>query len=217
VAERAHHSRALYTDQSKSADTDRGRGRRRVVAAAPHMPYVSHMSGSVYTDPALEIRPSSAFVGFWAALADMKAPGEARLAEAENALAEGEANINRGIEAIARLIANQRIAEENGIRIDWGYLIERLEFYEAEVARDLSRIRKLVDRILMLVRDVEPTVSRRARAMARRQEDAVVRFVEALRDARWQAMALSAHSAPDAHTGPVFDNPAELRRYLATA
>jgi hypothetical protein len=169
------------------------------------------------TDPALEIRPSSAFVGFCAALADMKAPGEVRLAEAEIALAEGEANIDRGIEAIARLLANQRLAAESNNQVDWDYLIERLEFYEAEAARDLSRTQKLVDRILTFVRNAEPTVARQAREMVRREENAVVRFIEALRDARWQAMALRAHSAADSRTGPVFDNPAELRRYLATA
>jgi hypothetical protein len=180
------------------------------------MPYVSGMNLSAFTDPALEIRPASAFVGFCAALANVKAPSEVRLAEAEIALAEGEADIDRGVEAIARLIANERIALESNSQIDWDYLIERLEFYEAEAARDLSRIRKLVDRILMFVRDAEATTSRRAREMARRQEDAVVRFVEALRDARWQAMALRAHSASDSRTGPVFDNLAELHRYLAT-
>jgi bacterioferritin (cytochrome b1) len=104
---------------------------------------------------------------------------------------------------------------ESGSQIDWDYLIERLEFYEAEAARDLSRAQKLIDRILMFVGDAEPTVARRAREMVRRQENAVVRLFEALRDARWQAMALRAHSAPDARTGPIFDNPTELRRYLA--
>jgi hypothetical protein len=172
------------------------------------------MNVPAFADPALEIRPSSAFVGFCAALANVKAPGEVRLAEAEIALAEGEADIDRGIEAIARLIANQRIAGESNSQIDWDYLMERLEFYEAEAARDLSRTQKLVDRLLIFVRDAEPTVARRAGEMTRREEDAVVRFVEALRDARWQAMALRAHSAPDARTGPVFDNPEGLRRYL---
>jgi hypothetical protein len=66
------------------------------------------MNASGYTEPALEVRPASAFVGFWAALANAKGPREARLAEAENALAAGEANINRAVEAIARLIANSR-------------------------------------------------------------------------------------------------------------
>jgi hypothetical protein len=170
-----------------------------------------------YTNPVLEVRPASAFVGFCAALANLKAPGKVRLAEAETALAEGEADINRGVEAIARLIADSRIAAEGGGRIDWDYLIERLEFYEAEAARDLSQIRKLVDRILTFSRDTEPVIVRRARGMGRRQEDAVARFVEALRDARWQAMAARAHFDPGSLAGPVFDNPTELRRYLANA
>jgi hypothetical protein len=187
---------------------------KRDVADARGMPYVWKMNFPAYTDPALEIRPASAFVGFCAALANMKAPGEVRLAEAESALAEGEADINRGVEAIARLIANHRVAAESDGRVDWDYLIERLEFYETEAARDLSRIQKLIDRILMFVRDTEPAISHRARGMARRQENAVARFVEALRDARWQTMALRAHSAPDSRAGPIFDNPTELRRTL---
>ncbi len=173
------------------------------------------MNVPAYTDPTLEVRPASAFVGFHAALANTKAPREVRLAEAEIALAEGEANINRGVEAIARLVANSRVAAENGGRIDWDYLIERLEFYETEAARDLSEIQKLVDRILTFIRDAGPGITRRARSMGRRQKDAVARFVEALRDARWQAMASRAHFDPDSRSGPVFDDAAELRRYLA--
>jgi|SRR5271167_3510496 len=56
-----------------------------------------------------------------------------------------------------------------------------------------------------------------ARALARRQEDAVLRFVEALRDARWQMMALRARFDADSRDGPTFDNPAEMRRYLAAS
>ncbi|SRR6266404_3350368 len=175
------------------------------------------MNFPAYTDPALEIRPASAFVGFCAALANVKASGEVRLAEAESALVEGEADINRGLEGIARLVANCRADAERGGRVDWDYLIERLEFYEKEAARDLSRIQKLIDRILMTVRDAEPGITRRARGMARRQEDAVARFVEALRDARWQAMAARAHFGSGSGAGPTFDNPMELRRYLTTA
>jgi hypothetical protein len=187
------------------------------IAAAPRVPYVCNMNVAAYTNPMLEVRPASAFVGFCAALANVSAPAEVRLAEAEIALAEGEADISRGVEAIARLIADSRMAAGNGSRIDWDYLIERLEFYETEAARDLSKIQKLVERILKFIRDVEPGIARRARGMGRRQEDAVARFVEALRDARWQAMASRAHFDPDSRAGPVFDNTAELRRYLANA
>ena len=181
------------------------------------MPYVCDMNAAAYTNPVLEVRPASAFVGFCAALANVRAPDEVRLAEAEIALAEGEADINRGVEAIARLIANSRMTAENGGRIDWDYLIERLEFYETEAARDLSQMQKLVERILRFIRDVEPGIARRARSMGRRQEDAVTRFVETLRDARWQVMASRAHFDPDSRAGPVFGNTAELRRYLANA
>lgn len=172
------------------------------------------MNVPAYSDPTLEVRPASAFVGFHAALANTQAPSEARLAEAEIELAEGEAYINRGVEAIWRLIADSRRAEETGDQIDWDYLIERLKFYETEAARDLSQIRKLVSRLLIYIRDAEPNIARRARGMGRRQEDAVARFVETLRDARWQAMASRAHFGPDLHTGPIFDDSAELRRYL---
>jgi hypothetical protein len=54
-------------------------------------------------------------------------------------------------------------------------------------------MRRLIDRILAGAHDADPAIGRRARALARRQEDAVLRFVEALRDARWQMMALRAH------------------------
>jgi hypothetical protein len=171
------------------------------------------MNVQTYTDPALDVRPASAFVGFWAALANLTPPGEASLAEAETALAEGEANIDRGVEAIARLVANSRLAAERGERIEWDYLIERLGFYEADAARDLSRIERLVARLLMLV----PVQARRARTLARRQQDAVARFVEALRDARWQAMASRAHFDPASRGGRVFSDTAELHRYLAKA
>ena len=176
------------------------------------------MSVPAYSDPAIETRPASAFVDFCAALANVKAPGEVRLAEAESALVEGETSINRGIEGIARLVANARAAAERGERPDWDYRIERLEFCEAEAARDLGRIRKLVDRILAslaLVRDGDSAFARRARGMARREAEAVARFAEALRDARWQMMALRAHFSADARSGPSFEDPAALRRHLA--
>jgi hypothetical protein len=126
------------------------------------------------------------------------------LAEAEITLAEGEAAINRGIEAITRMVANDRAAAGGGGRLDRDYRIERLEFYEAEAARDVSRMRRLVDRIL-------------AGALARRQEDAVSRFVEALRDARWQMMALRANFEADSRDGPTFNNAAEMHHYLAAS
>jgi hypothetical protein len=174
------------------------------------------MDGFVHLDPAVSAQPSPAFMDFFAALANVRASGEARLAEAESTLADGEAAINRGIEAIARMVANDRAAAESGGRFDWDYRIERLEFFEAETVRDVSRMRKLVDRILAGARDADPASGRRARVLARRQEDAVLRFVEALRDARWQMMALRAHFDADSRTGPIFFNPAEMRRYLTS-
>jgi hypothetical protein len=175
------------------------------------------MSVTPYTDPSLEVRPASAFIGFWAALANVTVLRETALDEAEIALAEGEANINRGVEAMARLIVNSRIAAGRGELIHWDYLIERLEFYETEAARDLAQIKKLVDRILTSIRAAAPVDARRARALAQRQKDAVARFVEALREARWQAMASRAHFDPASRSGPVFENSVELRRYLANA
>jgi hypothetical protein len=86
-----------------------------------------------------------------------------RLAEAEITLAEGEAAINRGIEAIARMVANDRAAVESGGRLDWDYRIERLEFDETKAARDVSRMRRLIDRILAGARDADPAIGRRAR------------------------------------------------------
>jgi hypothetical protein len=175
------------------------------------------MDGLTHLDPAVGAPPSPAFIGFFAALANGRVTGEARLAEAEITLAEGEAAINRGIEAIARMVANDRAVAESGGRIDWDYRIERLEFYETEAARDVSRMRRLIDRILAGAHDADPAIGRRARALARRQEDAVLRFVEALRDARWQMMALRAHFDIDSRSGPTFDNPAEMRHYLAAS
>ncbi len=84
----------------------------------------------MHLDPAIGAQPSPAFIGFFAALANARATGEARLAEAEITLAEGEAAIDRGIEAVARMVANDRAAAESGSRLDWDYRIERLEFYE---------------------------------------------------------------------------------------
>jgi len=110
---------------------------------------------------------------------------------------------------------NDRAAAESGGRLDWEYRIERLEFFEGEAARDVSRMRRLIDLILAGARDADPAIGRRARALTRRQEDAVLRFVEALRDARWQMMALRAHFDPDSRGGQTFDNPAEMRRYFA--
>lgn len=181
------------------------------------MRYLPAMDGAIYLDPAVGAQPSPAFMGFFAALANGRASGEVRLAEAELALAEGEAAIQRGIEAIARMVANDRAAAEGGGRLDWDYRIERLEFHEAEAARDAAKIRRLVDRILSGVRDVDPAVARRARTLARRQEDAVLRFVEALRDARWQMMASRSHFEPEAARGPTFDNPVEVRRHLGAS
>jgi hypothetical protein len=141
------------------------------------------MEGLVHLDPAVGAQPSPAFMGFFAALANLRATGRAQLAEAEITLAEGEVAINRGIEAIALMVANDRAAAQSGGRLDWDYRIERLEFYEAEASRDVSQMRRLVDRILAGAGDADPAIGRRARALARRQEDAVLRFVEALRDA----------------------------------
>ncbi|MBV8119962.1 MAG: hypothetical protein JO081_08515 [Alphaproteobacteria bacterium] len=174
------------------------------------------MSATAYTDPALEVRPASSFVAFLAAFADLARSHGANVAEVEAALASGEADIKRGIEATARLVTNSRIAAERGEPVAWDYLIDRLEFYEAEAARELSQIRRLVDRLLTFLGGAPPAERRRARALARLQEDAVVRFVEGLRDARWQAMAARAHFDPAAHGGPVVNDIAELRRYLAS-
>jgi hypothetical protein len=166
-------------------------------------------------DPAVGARPSSDFVDFFAAMANTRATDEVRLTDAEGALSAGEAAIDRGVEAIARMVANDRAAAEAGGRVDWDYRIARLQFLEAEAARDIARMRKLVDRIVAGLASAKPAVRRKARALARREEDAVVRFVEALRDARWQMMALRAQFDPDSRTGETFDNPAEMRRSLS--
>jgi hypothetical protein len=173
------------------------------------------MSFSARTDPVLEIRPASAFLGFLAALANVTAPRGACWAEAEAALSEGEANIDRGIEAITQMITDTRVAAERGEQVDWDRLIDRLEFYETEAGGDLSQIHKLADRILVLIGGAVAGAKSRAHPMARRQENAVARFVEALRDARWQAMAHRAHFDPDSHRGATFNNAEELKRYLA--
>jgi hypothetical protein len=155
------------------------------------------MDGAIHLDPAIGARPSPDFVDFFAALANARVTDEVRLTEAESTLTGGEAAIDRAIEAIARMVANDRAAAESSDRLDWDYRIERLQFFEAEAARDMVRIRKLVGRILAGIQGASPVVRRKAHALARRQEDAVVRFVEALRDARWQMMALRAHFDPD--------------------
>jgi hypothetical protein len=173
------------------------------------------MSVLGYPDPAIEVRPAASFLGFFAALANVATARDVSLAEAESALSEGEASIGRGIESIARLLANNRGATERGEQVPWDYLIERLGYYEAEAARDLTQIRRLVDRILLLARRAEPRSGRRAQTLARRQEDAVIRFIEALRDARWQAMAMRAHVDDASHIGPIFADAAALRGYLA--
>jgi hypothetical protein len=174
------------------------------------------MDRLTYLDPAIGAPISPAFMDFFAALANAGAASKQRLAEAEISLAAGQAAVNRGIEAIARMVANDRAAAESGGRLDWDYRIERLEFYETEAAHDLSRARRLVDHILSAMQDASPALARRARSLARRQEDAALRFVEALRDARWQVMALRAQFDPASRDGPIFTDPDELRRYLAT-
>lgn len=171
------------------------------------------MGDLIYADPAVDVRPASAFVDFLAALANRTAPGVARFVEAEGALADGEAVIDRAVEALARSVANERATAASGGQVDWDYQIERLDLCEAEAARDVVRIRKLVGRILALTDD-DRSAGRRARALARRQEEAVARLVEALRDARWQMMALRAQYDPTARVGPIFDDPEELRRHL---
>jgi hypothetical protein len=46
------------------------------------------------------------------------------------------------------MVANERAAAEDDGRLDWDYPIERLQFFEAAAARDIPRMRRLVDRIL---------------------------------------------------------------------
>lgn len=173
------------------------------------------MKAAAYPDPALEVRPASAFVGFLAAFANLPPPESESLAAAEAALAYGEADINRGIEAIARLLTNSRMEAEGGERVYWDYLIDRLEYYEAEAVRELAQIRRLVDRLLRFIGGASSADRVGARALAKRQEESVVRFVESLRDARWQAMAARAHFDAASRGGPIFEDGGELRGSLA--
>lgn len=173
------------------------------------------MSAAAYPDPAIEVRPASAFVGFLAAFANLPPPHGESLPAVEAALAQGEVDISRGIEAVSRLVINRRMAAERGEPVAWNYLIDRLEFYEVEAVREVAQIRRLVHRILAFIGVASPTDRASARALARRQEDAVVRFVEALRDARWQAMAARAHFDDASREGQIFDDGKRLRRTLA--
>jgi hypothetical protein len=43
------------------------------------MPYFCRMDGLLHLDPAIGAQPSPAFIGFFAALANVRATGEARL------------------------------------------------------------------------------------------------------------------------------------------
>lgn len=120
------------------------------------------MSIAAYGDPALQIRPASSFVGFLAALANLALPQGANWAEVEAEVVSGELDIERGIEAMTRILADSRATAERGEQVPWDYLIERLAFHEAEATRDLAQMRRLVDRISAL--SIRAAVASRTRA-----------------------------------------------------
>jgi hypothetical protein len=106
------------------------------------------------------------------------------LAEADSA-DRSEADINLGLEGIARLVAIRAGAEAEARLI--GTIIER-KVYGERAAR-VYRMQSSVTESEFC--HAQSRIIRRARAMARRQEDAVARFVE-VAGRRWQAMAARA-------------------------
>lgn len=96
---------------------------------------------------------------------------------------------------------------------DWEAAIGGLKEWEKSLKED---VRPTIERLKQVQKDltgVAPAERPKATAMADRHINTILSTLEALRDARWQLMALRA-DVEDPGDAPVFENPDELLRYL---
>lgn len=116
-----------------------------------------------------------------------------------------EDQLARGIEAVKRQISA-------GKPPDLDETIDSLLRREQQMARTLAPYMKQAKRALRDLKRVSPARRDALSPIYRQYIDTACRILEALRDARWQLMALRAESTHK--QGPTFHNPKELKRHF---
>jgi len=93
--------------------------------------------------------------------------------------------------------------------------VNRLMELEEGLGTDLSRFRAEQDHWVDLLRHHTRKAQRRFSELLGHLEEAMIRTAEALRDARWQLLAIQAQIEEEGE-GPIFDDPEALERYLGS-
>jgi hypothetical protein len=167
-------------------------------------------------DQATQARPSALFAGFFAALADLGRSISERVEQAERESDEAERVLDLHMAQLWSLLGTIDEAVAKGDRVEWDTLIHKAELVEREVARDFANTRKLGHRLVYMVRKIEPDYARPVSRLLDRYEGAMARYLESLRDARWNLMAARATYEPSERS-QVFSDHESLARFLASA
>ena len=174
------------------------------------------MSAVLEYDRAFAVRPWDAFADFFAAVADTETLIEERIAEAERSLELGEAQLADSIATLTRLISQARDLVESGEALDWDELIKTALDSEQKIRKDFEQAPKIMDRLVALLRQVDPKFLKQLKPLIDRYKECMDWFIASICDVRWQLMALRAE-ARKGEVGPEFSDPRELRRYLASS
>jgi hypothetical protein len=167
-------------------------------------------------DQTFQARPSGAFGAFFAAIANVDRNVDERIAEATDFCAEGERMIDGYVGNLLGLPKFAEAAAEQGAKLDWDIVIERAELGEREAARDFENTLMLGRRLVKLVRLKDRRYANSVNQLVDRYAAAMSKFLEVLRDVRWQLMALRATYAPSDGSA-TFSDQAALRKYLDSA
>lgn len=167
-------------------------------------------------DQATQARPSALFAAFFAALADLERSISERVERAERESDEAERVLDLHMAQLWSLLGTIDEAVAKGDRVEWDTLIHKAELVEREVARDFANTLKLGRRMVDMVRKIEPKYARSVSRLLDRYEGAMARYIESLRDARWNLMAARAAHEPSERS-QAFSDPESLARFLASA
>lgn len=167
-------------------------------------------------DQATQARPSAMFAALFAALADWDRSINERLEQAERESDEAQRLLDLHTGQLWSLLATIDEVAAKGERVGWESIIQRAELVERQVAREYANTRRLGRSLVTMFRKLDPKYAHSVSRLVDRYEGEMAKYIESLRDWRWNVMAARATYEPSARS-EAFSDPDSLARFLASA
>jgi hypothetical protein len=166
----------------------------------------------------VELSLSSAFFDFVGAIASVEDGLQRAVRRSEAAFKTAEADLRDGEKKLRAALAALRAYVQAGGPCEAASMdswIEQADEAVERIARDDTKVRKVLFRIEKLMRRGPPDYARFIAPFRRRYEAIADQYLAAYSDAAFELRVARAEAFKDAEpAGPTFSDPKELRRYL---